>query len=63
MASTDFELTTKTWGKGQLKIVLSKEGNVVLEDVKEISDEDTFPGRWMHRYSGVQKIRSYMIWN
>lgn len=42
LASADFELTTKTWGKGQLKIVLSKEGNVVLEDVKEISDEDTF---------------------
>ena len=42
LASADFELMTKTWGKGQLKIVLSKEGNVVLEDVKEISDEDTF---------------------
>ena len=42
LASADFELTTKTWGKGQLKIVLSKEGNIVLEDVKEISDEDTF---------------------
>ena len=42
LASADFELTTKTWGKGQLKIVLSKEGNVLLEDVKEISDEDTF---------------------
>lgn len=42
LTSADFELTTKTWGKGQLKIVLSKEGNVVLEDVKEISDEDTF---------------------
>ena len=42
LASADFELTTKTWGKGQLKTVLSKEGNVVLEDVKEISDEDTF---------------------
>ena len=42
LASADFELTTKTWGKGQLKIVLSKDGNVVLEDVKEISDEDTF---------------------
>ncbi|MSC77074.1 DUF4981 domain-containing protein [Eubacterium ramulus] len=42
LASADFELTTKTWGNGQLKIVLSKEGNVVLEDVKEISDEDTF---------------------
>ena len=42
LASADFELTTKTWGKGQLKIVLSKAGNVVLEDVKEISDEDTF---------------------
>ena len=42
LANADFELTTKTWGKGQLKIVLSKEGNVVLEDVKEISDEDTF---------------------
>ena len=42
LASADFELTTKTWGKGQLKIVLSKEDNVLLEDVKEISDEDTF---------------------
>ena len=42
LASADFELTTKTWGKGQLKIILSKEGNIVLEDVKEISDEDTF---------------------
>ncbi len=42
LASANLELTTKTWGKGQLKIVLSKEGNVLLEDVKEISDEDTF---------------------
>ena len=36
---------TKTWGSGTLKILLSKDGEVILEDSKEISDEDTFTWR------------------
>ena len=42
LASADLELVTKTWGSGTLKIVLSKDGEVILEDKKEISGEDTF---------------------
>ena len=59
LTSATLELVTKTWGSGTLKILLSKDGEVILEDSKEISDEDTFiwaaVGR--HRYFGVQKMR------
>ena len=45
LTSATLELVTKTWGSGTLKILLSKDGEVILEDSKEISDEDTFTWR------------------
>ena len=42
LQTADLELVTKTWGSGKLKVVLSKDGETILEDEKEISDEDTF---------------------
>ena len=45
LTSATLELVTKTWGSGTLKILLSKDGEVILEDSKEISDEDIFTWR------------------
>ena len=42
LQTADLELVTKTWGSGKLKVVLSKDGETILEDEKEISGEDTF---------------------
>ena len=42
LQTAQLELVTKTWGSGNLKVVLSKDGNVVFEDAKAIADEDTF---------------------
>ena len=37
LQTADLELVTKTWGSGKLKVVLSKDGETILEDEKEIS--------------------------
>ena len=53
LQTADLELVTKTWGSGKLKVVLSKDGETILEDEKEISDEDTFT--W--------KVDAPALWN
>ena len=35
------EIVTKTWGKGKLKLTLSRKGEILLQDEKALDGEDT----------------------
>ena len=41
LKKASLEIVTKTWGKGKLKLILSRKGEILLQDEKALDGEDT----------------------
>ncbi len=59
----DAEDLLSTWGKGKMKVTLSRKGEILLQEERSLNGENTCTWRFRIPFSGVQKSRISMIWS